>query len=45
MCILQPRLLLLAWGVVAVSTLAPQLAVAQGSPHAVDSQEYGGAAW
>ena len=44
MCILQPRLLLLVWGVVAVSTLAPQLAVAQGSPYAIDSQEYGGAA-
>jgi hypothetical protein len=44
MCILRPRLLLLVWGVVAMSTLAPQLAVAQGSPYAVDSQEYGGAA-
>jgi hypothetical protein len=29
MCILQPRWLLLAWGAVAASALAPQLAVAQ----------------
>jgi hypothetical protein len=29
MCILQPRLLLLAWGAVAASALAPQLAAAQ----------------
>jgi hypothetical protein len=44
MCILQPRLLLLVWGAVAVSTLAPQPAEAQGSPYATASQEYGGAA-
>jgi hypothetical protein len=30
MCILRPRSLLLAWGAVAASALAPQLAVAQG---------------
>jgi hypothetical protein len=29
MCILQPRSLLLAWGAIAVSAMAPQLAAAQ----------------